>query len=110
MKNKPKKPTIPASRQDTIRQDIISALNGQTLSAKDISKEVSIPEKAAYEHLEHIRKTLSKGEQKLIVTPAECITCGFSFKKREKLKKPGKCPICRRESIAEPMFRIEDRI
>jgi hypothetical protein len=40
------------------------------------------------------------------VTPAECRKCGFVFQKREKLKKPGKCPICRSESIEEPLFGI----
>ena len=105
--NKPKKPFIPADRQETVRQDIIYALVEQTLSAKDISKTVSIPEKEVYEHLRHIQKTISKGDQKLIVTPAECRKCGFSFKKRERYKKPGKCPVCRGESIKEPLFIIE---
>lgn len=107
MKNKPKKPFIPAGRQDTVRQEIISALEGRTLSARDISGMVSISEKEVYEHLEHIRKTLSKGGHRLTVTPAGCRKCGFSFKKREKLKKPGKCPICRGESIGEPMFSLQ---
>lgn len=108
MKNKPKKPFIPPGRQDTVRQEIISALEGQTLSARDISGEVGISEKDVYDHLEHIRRTLSKTGQRLAVTPAECKKCGFSFKKREKLKKPGKCPICRGESIEDPLFSLKN--
>ncbi len=107
MKNKPKNPFIPAGRQETVRQDIISALVEQTHTAKDISKAVSIQEKEVYEHLRHIQKTISKGDQRLIVTPAECRKCGFSFKKRERYKKPGKCPVCRGESITEPLFIIK---
>ncbi|MEN8264881.1 MAG: transcriptional regulator [Nitrospirota bacterium] len=107
MKNKPKKPFIPAGRQETVRQNIVSVLTGQVLSVKDISKDVSISEKQIYEHLQHIHKTVSKGGKKLIIIPAECRKCGFSFNKRERYKKPGKCPVCRRESITEPFFTIE---
>jgi len=102
-KNKPKKPFIPLERHETLRQKIISELAGRTLSAKDLSAEVLISEKEVYEHLEHIRKTVGKG---LVITPSECRKCGFVFKKRDKLKKPGKCPVCRSELIEEPLFSI----
>lgn len=103
-----KKPFIPAERRETIRQNIISILRGhrgQNLSAKGISAHVSASEKQVYEHLGHIRQTIKK-EYQLIITPAECKKCGFIFKKRERLKKPGKCPVCRSESILEPLFSI----
>ena len=58
MKNKPKKPPVPAERYDTVRQEIISALTGQTLSAKEISPMVKASEKEVYSHLEHIQKTI----------------------------------------------------
>ena len=106
MKKKSKKLFVPVERMETIRQSIISELGGQTLSAKEISAKVSIPEKQVYEHLEHIQKTINKKEYKLIITPAECRKCSFVFKKRERLKKPGKCPVCRNESIKEPVFSI----
>lgn len=83
-------------------------MKDQTLSAKELSGLVSASERDVYTHLEHIRKTLSKKEMKLLVTPAECRKCGFEFRKREKLKKPGKCPICHNESILEPRFSLED--
>ncbi|MEK6528299.1 MAG: transcriptional regulator [Nitrospirota bacterium] len=101
----PKKPFIPAERRETVRQNIISILRGQNLSAKGISAQVSASEKQVYEHLEHIQQTIKK-EYQLIITPAECKKCGFIFKKRERLKKPGKCPVCRSESIQEPLFSI----
>ncbi len=106
MKTKPKKPFIPAERHETIRRQIISALEGKVLSAKDISAEVGISEKEVYEHLEHIHKSIDREGSHLTVTPAECNDCGFVFKKRDRLKKPGKCPICDGESITEPMFLI----
>lgn len=107
MKKKAKEPPIPAERHETVRQQIISLLEGQTLSAKEISGLASIPEKEVYEHLEHIQRTVSTKDAHLVITPAECAKCGFVFKKREKLKKPGRCPVCRNEQIHEPLFLIK---
>jgi len=43
------------------------------------------------------------------MTPAECRSCGFVFSKRDRLTPPGKCPICRCETIFEPLFAIRER-
>ena len=106
LKQKKKIPFVPVGRQETIRREIVSAIESKVLSAKEISGIVSIPEKAVCEHISHIQRTVNKTGRRLIVTSAECRQCGFSFKKREKLKKPGKCPICRAETIKEPLFSI----
>jgi len=107
LKRKPKEPFIPVERHETVRQKIISVLEGQTFSAKDISADVMVSEKEVYEHLEHIQKTLNKRDRNLIITPAECKKCGFVFRKRDRLKKPGRCPVCRGELISEPLFSIK---
>lgn len=106
-KGKLKQPKAPAARADTIRHDIISVLTGRTMSARQISGEVGISEKDVYQHLEHVRKTLESHTGKLVVVPARCRRCGFEFKKREKLKKPGKCPACKGEFIEDPIFSVE---
>lgn len=102
-----KREIIPMDRRETVRQEIISVLERNTLSAKEISGIVRASEKEVYEHLAHIQKTVSKQGDKLKIVPAECNKCGFEFKKRERLKKPGKCPVCRSETIREPLFSIE---
>ncbi len=107
MKTKPGKPFIPIDRGETIRKEIINVLREGTWSALDISGEVSISEKTVYEHLQHIQKSINKKEGTFVVVPSECRKCGFIFKKREKLKKPGKCPICRGESLTRPLFSIK---
>jgi len=104
-KKNPKEPTIPAARQETIRQNIVSLLKEKTLSVKDISFYVIIPVKDVCEHLEHIQK--NKRDYPLNITPAKCNKCGFVFKKRERLEKPGKCPVCRGRLIEEPLFSIK---
>jgi predicted Zn-ribbon and HTH transcriptional regulator len=109
MKKRPLRPFIPIERHETIRQKIISLLEHNALSAKDISVEIGISEKEAYDHLEHIQRTISKSGQTFVVEPAECKRCGFVFRKREKLKKPGRCPVCKGESVREPLFAIENK-
>jgi predicted Zn-ribbon and HTH transcriptional regulator len=103
MRSRAKQPTIPGKRQETLRHEIVALLSDESLTAKQISELVGIQEKDVLEHLEHIKIALH-GE--LVVVPASCLGCGFSFRKRERLKGPGKCPVCRSERIAEPHFRL----
>jgi transcriptional regulator len=104
MRSKPLGPEVPEERHETIRRRILGLLRNGPLSARELSAEVGIGEKAVYEHLVHIGKTAGVTFR---VRPASCKKCGFVFKKREKLKKPGRCPVCKNESIAEPLFWVE---
>lgn len=106
MKRRPKGPSVPPERQETLRQEMVSLLRGSELSAKDISANIGVSEKEVYYHLEHIQLTLGKKKGALEVIPAQCRKCGFVFKKRQRLKKPGRCPSCRAESITEPLFTV----
>jgi predicted Zn-ribbon and HTH transcriptional regulator len=97
---------------ETVRQEITALLEGgregaRPISAHEISALAGVPEKEVYGHLEHIQKSLNKSTRKLLMTPAKCKGCGFVFKKRGRLKKPGRCPVCRGESIGLPLFSIQ---
>jgi len=96
---------LPAAH-DTVRQSIIQAIEGGLLSANEISGMVGIPEKEVAGHLEHIRISLHRTGRIFHVQPAECVKCGFVFEKRGRLTRPGKCPVCRSESIHAPRFSI----
>ncbi len=106
MKAKVKEPLVPVERFDTIRHRIVSLLSAHPSTARQMSAELRIPEKEIYDHLEHIRKTTHAGIYRLVVQPARCEKCGFTFRKRERLKGPGRCPICRSELIADPLFAV----
>lgn len=99
----------PAPRAATVRQALIDALRGQSLDAHELSYLVSIREKDVAEHLEHIARSLGRGGERLVVEPASCQECGFSFKKREKLSRPSRCPKCQSERITAPRFGIAPR-
>ena len=108
MKDKVKEPFVPVERLDTIRRRIISLLLAHPGTARQMSAELRIPEREIYDHLEHIRKTMHTGAYRLVVQPAMCEKCGFTFRKRDRLKKPSRCPMCRSESIAEPLFTVAE--
>ncbi len=107
MKNKPRPPTIPVEKQSTIRREIVELLRGEPLSAREISARVRIPEKEVLDHLEHIRTAAHDDGKKLRVVPAMCRKCGFEFHKRERLARPGRCPVCHGEQIREPRYFME---
>ena len=91
----------------TVRQMIIDILLEGPATAKELSARVRIPEKDVFPHLAHIRKTLHRGQQRLVMEPAYCRACGFVFHKRERFRKPGRCPSCQHSFIEEPVFRIQ---
>jgi predicted Zn-ribbon and HTH transcriptional regulator len=89
----------------TIRQTIAFVLKDQEMTAKEISQAVGIREKEVYEHLVHVARSKPL-EGKFMHIPSLCRHCGFVFKKRDRLTPPGKCFICRSESITPPRFVI----
>ncbi len=92
----------------TIRRQIIDLLLQQAMTALEISQAVRISEKDVYGHLAHIQRTVVGRGRKLSFLPSTCLACGFTFKERRRLTKPGRCPRCRESRIDYPVFRIED--
>ncbi len=107
MARKAKPPCVPVATRETVRQEIIAVLRDGPCSARDLSAAVRIPEREVYGHLEHIQKTLASSGLHLVVESATCRKCGFLFIKRGRLQTPGRCPVCKGESIREPRFGIE---
>lgn len=103
---KEKLPPVPAGRTATLRQQILDLLSRHPMTAKEISMTVGIGEKQVFPHLEHIQRSLRRQNRSLQISPPTCRHCGFTFSKRDRLKKPGKCPVCRSETIDEPVFSL----
>lgn len=85
----------------TVRKDIIEMLSMGKWAARDISKARHIPEKEVYDHLNHIKRSLKSTFK---IKAAVCLVCGFRFSKRNVLKPPSRCPVCRAEHIQDPLF------
>jgi len=107
MKKKPLPPPVPVEKEATSRREIIALLRSETLSAREISGRVRIGEKEVIDHLEHIRAAHHDDGTKLRLFPAACKSCGFVFHKRERLSRPGRCPVCHGEHIREPRYAME---
>jgi transcriptional regulator len=90
----------------TIRRRIAQMLREGEYTAQDLSRLLGIREKEVYEHLPHVERSAGPGAQ-LIVDPARCLTCGFVFAKRKRFTSPGRCPVCRSESITRPAFAMQ---
>ncbi len=103
-----KQPPTPRETATTSRQAIKELLLEQPHAALEISQLLSLSEKEVLEHLGHIARAPGPGLQ-FLITPAVCKHCGFTFKKRERLTSPSRCPICRHESIRRPRFALAQK-
>jgi predicted Zn-ribbon and HTH transcriptional regulator len=102
-----KGPAIPREAPETVRRSILALLENGPVTALELSAATRRSEKEVLGHLEHLRRSLRQGNRRLEVTPAECRGCGFVFRKRDRVKSPGRCPLCKGESISDPAFRVE---
>jgi predicted Zn-ribbon and HTH transcriptional regulator len=93
-------------RKQTIRQEIIDELENNALTVREISQSIGVLEKDVYHHLTFIEKTVKNQKKRIHVEPYYCMNCGFQFRNRKTLKRPGKCPGCRNGRIASAVFQI----
>ena len=103
------KAPVPPARGSTVRGALEAALASAPeggLTAKDLSALVGISEKDVADHLTHLERSLKAQGLRLEVLPASCIHCGFTFKERKRLTRPGACPECRSTRIDPPAFRV----
>ncbi|MDA3833125.1 MAG: hypothetical protein PF495_06975 [Spirochaetales bacterium] len=83
----------------TIRKQITELLTEKECDARMISQQLGISEKEAYDHLPHIIRSVSATGKTLIVSAPQCLNCGYEFKTRIKLSKPGRGTVCKKERI-----------
>jgi hypothetical protein len=91
----------------TVRGQLAEVLRRSPATAHDLSREAGLREKDVAEHLVHLARSLGARGERLAVEPAACIACGFVFRGRERLTRPGACPRCRSTRIDPPVFRVE---
>ncbi|HJT21572.1 MAG TPA: hypothetical protein VJ746_13935 [Nitrospira sp.] len=92
----------------TPRQRLIELLTGTRRSSYQLAQMLGIPERRVEEHLTHVVKSLARDPvRRFVLEPSVCLGCGFAFRNRSKLTKPGRCPRCRSEEISSPRFGID---
>ncbi|KPK91144.1 MAG: hypothetical protein AMJ94_07790 [Deltaproteobacteria bacterium SM23_61] len=85
----------------TLRKEIEKALEDGPMDLREISQLFRIREKDALDHLRHISRSAQ-----LKMEPSVCLECGFTFKKRDRLNTPSRCPLCKSESISPPRYQV----
>ena len=97
----------PDGKRQTIRQQIVSLLNSDELTVRDLSQAVSITEKEVMNHLGHRERSVRNRVKRLFETPYKCLSCGFIFEKRTRFTKPGRCPECKNSHIQTARYLIK---
>lgn len=90
----------------TTRQRIADQLRAEALAAGAIAREFEIRTSDALDHVEHIARSLESTDEQLLVAPPECEECGFTDFD-DLVNRPSRCPKCKNEGVAEPVFRVE---
>jgi len=91
-----------------VRRQLLERLRRGPATLGELSWELGFRDAEVAEHLTHARRSLGPGER-LAETPAGCLGCGFSFRKRDRLTTPSRCPLCRSERIRPAVFRVDAR-
>jgi predicted Zn-ribbon and HTH transcriptional regulator len=90
------------------RKDYIAMLRDRPASLSQLAAVLGTGVKTVEHDLEHLLRSLRNTSCQAVITPARCRKCGFLFQ-RDKLHKPGRCPVCRSTWIREPRISIEER-
>lgn len=88
------------------RKDLIDSLLDQPTAINALAQAFGLGQREMAGELEHLRQSFRNEPYRLVVLPATCRKCGFTFD-REQLTKPGKCPKCWSTWIQEPKVGVE---
>jgi len=90
----------------TIRKTLLELLSSQPRSVSWLARELGLRRGDVEEDLRHALRSARAAGHAIVVVPARCRVCGFTFDE-ERLSKPGKCPACRSTRLYEPQILIE---
>jgi transcriptional regulator len=86
------------------RKQLIDVL-AQPRSVSSLARELGLKRGDVEDDLRHAIRSARAAGHDVIVEPARCKACGFTFSE-DKLSKPGKCPQCRATRVYEPQVSI----
>jgi len=92
----------------TVRQAMKELLAEQPRSSLELSQLLSQSEKEVLDHLAHLARAPGPGRRFHLI-PAVCKNCGFVFKKRGRLTRPSRCPLCQHQFISRPRFALVEK-
>ena len=90
----------------TFRKTLIDILTVQPRSVSSIARELGLKRGDVEEDLRHAIRSARASGRRVLIEPARCRSCGFTFGE-EKLSKPSRCPSCRGSRLFEAQISIE---
>ena len=87
------------------RKDLVQLLSAQPRSVSSIARELGLRRGDVEDDLRHAIRSARAAGHEVVILPAKCRTCGFTFSE-DKLSKPGKCPECRGTRLYEAQIRV----
>jgi len=90
----------------TLRKHLIEVLSAEPRSVSRLARELRLPRADVEDALRHMLRSARAAGHRIVVLPARCRSCGFTFDE-DKLTKPGKCPSCRGSRIFEPQISLD---
>ncbi|MFW9786877.1 MAG: transcriptional regulator [Candidatus Thorarchaeota archaeon] len=80
------------------------------MTAEEICERLDIKKRSiVYEDIDHISKSVKRENKELLIRPAVCGKCQFTFKVGKSARAPGKCPKCKSQWILAPAFIIRQK-
>jgi predicted Zn-ribbon and HTH transcriptional regulator len=90
------------------RRELIDKLAESPRSVSSIARELGLRRDEIEEDFGHLIRSARSAGHTVVVDPARCRSCGFTFDER-KLAKPSRCPACRGSRILEAQISIVKR-
>ena len=90
----------------TLRKQLVEYLSREPRSVSGLAREMGLSRADVEDALRHMIRSARAAGHRIVVVPARCRSCGFTFDE-DKLTKPGKCPSCRNSRIFEPQISVE---
>ena len=90
----------------TFRKDLMTLLTDQPRSVSALARDLGLKRGDVEDDLRHALRSAQAAGHQIVVVPARCRSCGFTFDE-EKLSKPGKCPECRGTRLYEPQISVQ---
>jgi transcriptional regulator len=88
----------------TLRKELVDLL-ATPRTASSLARELGLKRGDIDEELAHAIRSARAAGHAIVVEPAKCRKCGFTFDEG-RLSKPGKCPECRSTWLYEPLISI----
>ena len=88
------------------RKELLNVLAAQPRSVSSLARELGLSRGDVEADLVHAIRSARSAGHRVVVEPARCRACGFTFGE-DKLSKPGKCPACRGTWLFEAQISIE---